>query len=70
LDFLLFVYHFTPRNIERVLREAQQAACSHRLPILISSLVSDQNNGNSAFIRNGLTVLLGEQVGIMEVELE
>ena len=70
LDFLLFVYHFTPYNLERVLGEAQQAARSHRLPILVSSLVSDQNNGNSAFIRNGLTVLLGEQPGIMEVDIE
>jgi len=68
LDFLLFVYHFTPHNLERVLGEARQAARSHRLPLLVSSLVSDQNNGNSAFIRNGLTVLLGEQPGIMEVE--
>lgn len=70
LDFLLFIYHFTPRNLERVLGEAQEAARSRRLPVLVSSLVSDQNNGNSAFIRNGLTILLGEQPGIMEVELE
>ncbi|MFZ5807955.1 MAG: hypothetical protein ACOY16_01620 [Chloroflexota bacterium] len=70
LDFLIFVYHFTPHTLERVLGEVQEIARSSRLPILVSSLVSDQNNGNSAFIRNGLTVLLGWQAGIMEVELE
>ncbi|MCA1899417.1 MAG: hypothetical protein LDL50_01785 [Chloroflexi bacterium] len=63
-------FPFTPQNLERVLGEARQAARSRRLPLLVSSLVSDQNNGNSAFIRNGLTVLLGEQPGIMEVEIE
>lgn len=70
LDFLLFIYHFTARNLERVLGEAQEVARSRRLPVLVSSLVSDQNDGNSAFIRNGLTILLGEQPGIMEVELD
>lgn len=70
LDFLIFVYHFTPQNLKRVLNEAQKAARQRRIPMLISSLISDQNNGNSAFIRNGLTILLGEQPGIMEVELE
>lgn len=70
LDFLLFIYHFTARNLERVLGEAQQAARSRRLPVLVSSLVSDQNNGNSAFIRNGLTILLGERAGILEAAIE
>lgn len=70
LDFLLFIYHFTSRNLERVLGEAQEVARSRRLPVLVSSLVSDQNNGNSAFIHNGLAILLGGRARIMEVELK
>jgi predicted amidohydrolase len=69
LDFLLFIYHFTPRNLERVLSEARDVARSRCLPVLVSSLVSDQNNGKSAFIRKNLTLLLGEKAGIMEVEI-
>lgn len=70
LDFLLFIYHFTPQNLPRVLEEAREVVRSRRLPMLVSSLVSDQNNCNSAFLRKNLTLLLGEQAGIMEVELE
>lgn len=70
LDFLLFIFHFTPQNIVHVMEEVQAASRSLNLPILVSSLVSDYNHGHSAYVDQNLVIALGGQAGILEVNLE
>ncbi|GIV63718.1 MAG: hypothetical protein KatS3mg045_1057 [Bellilinea sp.] len=70
LDFLLFIYHFTPQNFSRVMEEVKEANHLLNLPILISSLVSDYNHGHSAFVNQNLVITLGRQAGILEINLE
>jgi len=68
LDFLLFIYHFTQQNHARVLEEVKKASQSRSLPVLVSSLVSDQNNGCSAYVEGDKVISLSEREGILEVE--
>lgn len=69
LDFALFVYHFTEANFARVIQEVRGVSRTRRIRVLASSLVSDQNNGNSSFIDGDTVVSLPDAEGILEVDL-
>ncbi len=70
LDFLLFIYHFTENNFTRIIGEIKEVSVTRRLPVLVSSLVSDMNNGFSSFIDQNVAISLSNQEGILEVEIE
>ena len=68
IDYLVFIYHFSSENHLRVLEEVKQVSLSRRLPVLVSSLVSDKNNGYSCYVNGETVVSLSGQEGILEVE--
>jgi len=70
LDFLLWIYHFTEDNSPRRIQMARDVSRSRGLPVLVSSLVSDKNNGFSSFVDGDVVVSLPRQEGILEVEIE
>jgi len=70
LDFLIFVYHFMESNFPRVINEVRDVSLDRKLPVLVSSLVSDMNNGFSSYVNGGAVISLSCQEGIMEVEVE
>ena len=70
LDFLLFIYHFTKENLARVMGEIKTLSRERSLAILASSLVSYQNNGFSSYIFRDTVVSLGNQEGILEIDME
>ncbi len=70
LHFILFVYHFTEDNFPRVIQEVKSASEARRLPILVSSLVSDKNIGFSSFVDRRFAISLSGREGILEVEIE
>lgn len=70
LDFLLFIYHFTEENLSRVMRGVKEVSKERGLRVLVSSLVSDKNNGFSSFVDGDVVVSLPRQEGILEVEIE
>jgi len=70
LDFLIFVYHFTDSNFSRVISEIKNVSKARKLPVLASSLVSDENNGFSSFVNGNVVVSLPRQEGVLEVEIE
>lgn len=70
LDFVLFIYHFTDNNFTRVIQVVKDVSKARRLPVLVSSLVSDKNSGFSSFVDGDVVVSLPRQEGILEVEIE
>jgi predicted amidohydrolase len=70
LDFILFIYHFTGSNYRRVLGEIREVSAARRLPVLVSSLVSDRNNGFSSYIDGDVVVSLSDQEGLLEIEID
>jgi len=70
LDFLLFIYHFTDNNFNRVMQEVKSVSKARGLRVLVSSLVSDKNSGFSSFVDGDVVVSLPRQEGILEVEIE
>ena len=69
LDFLLFIYHLTEENLARVMGEIKVISRERSLPVLVSSLVSDKNNGFRSFICRDTVISLANQEGILEVNL-
>lgn len=69
LDFLVFVYHFTKENFERVISQVKAVSRERHIPIVASSLVSDKNNGFSSIVNNEIVASLSDKEGILEIEL-
>ena len=69
LDFALWIFHFTDHNMPRAMDDVRRVSRERGLSFFVSSLVSDQNVGRSAYINGDLVVALPEQEGILEVTL-
>jgi len=69
LDFLAFIYHFTDNNFPGVMSSARNVSKERKLPVLVSSLVSDRNNGFSSFVNSDVVVSLSKLEGILEIEI-
>lgn len=68
-DFALFIFHFTPKVLDRVVAECMAFSQGRGIPVIAASLCSDQNNGHSAYIHGKTVVALGNQPGILELTL-
>jgi hypothetical protein len=66
-DLIVFVFHFTPENLEKTMEDLIRISKERSLPILAASLSSDKNNGHSCYIRGATVVSLGPGEGILEV---
>jgi predicted amidohydrolase len=69
LDFLIFIYHFTESNFSRVMSIVKNVSKKRKIPVLASSLVSDENQGFSSFVNGDVVVSLSRQEGILEIEI-
>ncbi|MBK1813816.1 hypothetical protein JHL18_24665 [Clostridium sp. YIM B02505] len=69
LDFILFIYHFTSENYEKRIEELKEFVRERKIPVLASSIVSDNNNGFSTYINESTIISLSELEGILEIEL-
>jgi hypothetical protein len=69
LDFLAFIYHFTESNFPRVMPLVKSVSKKRKIPILVSSLVSDQNSGFSSFVDEETVVSLPRHEGFLEIEI-
>lgn len=70
LDFMIWVYHFTAENYQKRIAELRNFIRERKIPVLVSSLVSDQNSGNSLYIEDDKIVALSRHEGILEVEFD
>lgn len=68
-DFVFYIFHFTPTNHDEVTSQVKKLSISRDLPVLVASLCSDKNCGHSSYINSDICVSLGDQQGILEVEL-
>ncbi len=69
LDFLIFIYHFTETNFPNRIEEVKNVSKTRKLPVLVSSLVSDKNNGFSSFVDDDVVVSLPRKEGILEIDI-
>ncbi|NLY92063.1 MAG: hypothetical protein GX081_10740 [Firmicutes bacterium] len=69
LDFILFIFHFSDYNLASTLEEVKKISVERSIPVLISSLVSDQNIGFSSYIDKNSVISLSSEEGILEIEL-
>lgn len=69
LDFILFIFHFTDTNYNKVMQDVKDISIKRKLPIIISSLVSDQNIGFSSYVNNNTVVSLSNSEGILEIDI-
>ena len=69
LDFALWIFHFTERNHEQAMADFRRVAGERGMRMLVSSLVSDVNIGQSAYLDGGVMVSLGRGEGILEEDL-
>ena len=70
LDFLLWIYHFTEENFSQRIETVKDLSRARGLRVLVSSLISDKNNGFSSFVDGDVVISLSRQEGILEVEIE
>lgn len=70
LDFVIWVYHFTAENYQKRITELRNFVHERKIPVLVSSLVSDQNSGMSLYIEDDKIVALSKHEGILEVEFD
>lgn len=68
-DFVIWQYHFTEAGYESKIMDAKRLSEVINKPILITSLVSDINNGKSAYINKGEIIELDNEEGILEIEI-
>ena len=69
LDFLCYIFHFTLNSYEKTIATLKEVSQARKLPILTSSLVSDQNIGESCYINGETVVTLPRMEGILEIEI-
>lgn len=69
LDFFFFIFHFTDNNHDKVIQEVKDISIKRKLPIIVSSLVSDQNIGFSSYVNNNSVVSLSSSEGILEIDI-
>lgn len=69
LDFLVFVFHYTHKHHETVMKDLKHISSKYEMPIIVSSIVSDQNIGYSGYVKGETTISLPMIEGILEVEL-
>ncbi len=69
LDFLIFIYHFTESNFPNRIEVVKNVSKTRKLPVLVSSLVSDRNNGFSSFVDGDIVVSLPSKEGILEIDI-
>lgn len=69
LDFIIFIFHFTKNNFEKVIQEVKNISLERKIQVIISSLVSDKNIGFSSYVNNNTVVALPNCEGILEIEL-
>lgn len=68
-DFLVWMYHFTEHNYESKIHDAIQCSKEIRKKIVISSLVSDINNGFSSIVELGHIISISNHEGILEIQI-
>lgn len=69
LDFILFIFHFTDTNYNKVMKDVKEISVKRKLPIIVSSLVSDQNIGFSSYVNCNTVVSLSDTEGILEIDV-
>ena len=69
LDFFIWIYHFTQENYLRMIAMLKECVKKLNIPILASSLVSDENFGHSTYIDNNKIISLSNFEGLLEIEL-
>lgn len=67
LDFAIWVFHFTNANYARAMADVKHVSETNGLPILVSSLVSDEGIGLSAYVDRKVQLVLPRREGILEV---
>ncbi|SCY96520.1 carbon-nitrogen hydrolase family protein [Alkaliphilus peptidifermentans] len=70
LDFLFFIFHFTDHNFEKAMQDVKNISIERKIPIIISSLVSDKNIGFSSYVNQNTIVSLSGFEGIIEIEID
>ncbi len=68
-DFILFIFHFTPVNYDEVIDKLIKISEQRKLPVIVASLLSDKNNGNSCYINGSTIVSLADNEGILEITM-
>lgn len=68
-EFILFIYHFTKEHYEDTMKKLKELVNQRKVPVLVSSLVSDKNNGFSTYINKDMIISMPDSEGILEVEL-
>lgn len=68
-EFILFIYHFTNGHYEDTMKKLKELVNQRKVPVLVSSLVSDKNNGFSTYMNKDIIISMPDSEGILEVEL-
>jgi len=68
IDFFIWIYHFTKENFSSKLNSLKEFVKIRKIPILISSLVSDKNYGFSTYIDTDRIISLSRYEGILEID--
>lgn len=68
-DLIFFIYHFTPENHAKHMNNLVQLSTERNIPIITASLVSDKNYGHSCYVFGSTIVSLGNDNGILEVNI-
>jgi len=68
-DLILFIFHFTPDNLEKRVCDLVHLSEERGLPIVSASLCSDRNNGHSCYINGTTVVSIGNYEGILEIKI-
>ena len=68
IDFFIWIYHFTKENFLSKLNSLKEFVKIRKIPMLISSLVSDKNFGFSTYIDTNRIVSLSSYEGILEID--
>lgn len=69
LDFILFIFHFSEYNLAPTLNAVRNISVERNIPVIVSSLVSDQNIGFSSYIDRNRVISLPRDEGVLEIEI-
>lgn len=69
VDALIFIFHFNERAYNEVIPTLVEFSKERKVPVLVSSIVSDLNIGFSSFIDGNRIISLGNCEGILEITL-
>lgn len=67
IDFLIWIFHFTRANTTRAMADVRRLSEDNTIPVFVSSLVSDESIGLTAYVDGQVQLVLPLREGILEV---